>query len=110
VGPTTPECRAADTPFLQTLAYCISTQCEPFNIKASKLEWYWEEKATGSLTAVPKWTYAQALESIEEKPTVTVEKGDTLNFTSLIDEERWYNEKVSMEFFEYQETRHSRYT
>jgi len=88
----------------------MDTQCAPFAVKASKLEWYWEEKATGSLTAIPKWTYAEALDSITQPPTAQVEEEGTLNFTALVDEKRWYDEKVSMEFFEYQEVRHSRYT
>lgn len=108
-GPTTPECRAEDTSYLQTLAWCINEQCAPFNVKTSKLEWYWEKKATGSPTAIPKWTYGEALLNVTVPPTEMVGEDEMLNFTAKVDKESWALEKGSMEFFEWQEGLHARY-
>ncbi|KIH93713.1 ferric reductase transmembrane component 4 [Sporothrix brasiliensis 5110] len=69
---TSSACWASDTPYLTSLAYCMTVQCavDEFSrgedIPASKLEWFWETEATGQIaagapTVTPKWTYAQAL-------------------------------------------------
>lgn len=69
---TSSACWASNTPFLTSLAYCMTAQCAigefsmGDDIPASKFEWFWETEANGQISAgavlvTPKWTYAQAL-------------------------------------------------
>ena len=108
-GPTTPECRANDTPFLTTLAYCINSTCAESGVDAWKLEKYWKEKTTDDPTVVPKWTYAQTLEHITGIPVKEVPEEETLDFTAVVPHELWDTQKRTMELFEKQETLHSTY-
>ncbi|KAK0625796.1 ferric reductase like transmembrane component-domain-containing protein [Immersiella caudata] len=107
-GPTSPECRAGDTPWLTTLAYCIDTMCEE-SVPAWKKEKYWAEQSTGSKTVAPKWTFAEALAQVREPPTREVGEEEMLNFTAIANHESWESNKVTREFFEIAETTHSRY-
>jgi len=106
---TTPECRASDTSFLQTLAWCIHEQCAAFDVEPSRLERYWELQTTGDPTILPKWSYSESFHNVTEIPDKTVEEEGTLNFTALVDPESWKVEKLSSEYFEMAETLHSRY-
>ncbi|KAB5566033.1 ferric reductase like transmembrane component-domain-containing protein [Coniochaeta sp. 2T2.1] len=107
-GPTTPECRAGDTPWLTTLAYCIDSTCEA-SVPAWKKEKYWLEQSTGSKTVAPKWSFAQALAQVKEVPTREVGEDEMLNFSALVNHESWQTNKLTREFFEEAETTHSRY-
>ncbi|KAF2841044.1 hypothetical protein M501DRAFT_1030227 [Patellaria atrata CBS 101060] len=107
---TTPECRAGDTPFLTTLAYCINSTCEEFDVDFWKLEKYWHDKTTGDVAAVPKWTYGEAVLEAGRNPPETEWDGEsTLNFTALVPKESWIAQKMTLEYFEEQETLHARY-
>ncbi|KAF2185754.1 hypothetical protein K469DRAFT_664736 [Zopfia rhizophila CBS 207.26] len=108
-GMTSPECRAGDTPFLTTLAYCINSTCAQYNVEAWKLEKYWADKTTGDKAVVPKWTYAQALAQVEEPPTEELEEDATLNFTAKVNEETWNEYRETLKHFELAETVHSQY-
>lgn len=85
----TPLCYTVNEPFLQTLAYCISTHCQdqPF----SKLENWWVEEVAGREPnqPVPKISYQKALANVGQAPTSIVGEEDVLNRTSLIDEDGW---------------------
>ncbi|KAM0433174.1 hypothetical protein ACHAQK_009353 [Fusarium lateritium] len=63
---TEPSCRANDTAFLTSMAWCINTKCA--DKKASKIEGYWEEWLTGSPSVPAKWSYAQALAEVDPQP------------------------------------------
>ncbi|KAL3422965.1 ferric-chelate reductase [Phlyctema vagabunda] len=106
---TTPECRASDTPFLTTLAWCMNSTCTDFGIEAWKLEKYWAEQSTGAIKTLPKWTYLEALMEVTEIPQQEVSEDGTLNFTAAVSRESWSAERMSMVRFEEQETLHSRY-
>ena len=66
---TTSACWAENTPYLTSLAWCMHTKCAHRNISNSKLEYFWENQATGQSNAgqmgVPaKWSYSDALANI----------------------------------------------
>lgn len=63
---TSPACRASDTAFLTSVAWCISDKCA--GLEVSKLEAYWEGWVTGSKDVVPKWTYSEALAEVHPRP------------------------------------------
>ncbi|KAK4442545.1 ferric reductase like transmembrane component-domain-containing protein [Podospora aff. communis PSN243] len=107
-GPTSPECRAGDTPWLTTLAYCIDTMC-PESVPAWKKEKYWAEQSTGSKTVAPKWTFAEALTQVKEPPTREVGEEEMLNFTAIANHESWESNTLTRQYFEDAETTHSRY-
>ena len=84
---TSPECYGNNTAFLTSVAYCMSTKCPEWNVRASKLEVMWEEQITGHLYIVPKWTYGEALAHVNPvPPKYQLTSNDTsLNVTSLVD-------------------------
>ena len=106
---TTPQCRAGDSPFLTTLAWCMNSTCTDFNVEAWRLEKYWRDKTTGDAAVLPKWGYAQALQQVAQPPREDLKKKETLNFTAIVPRESWDAEKKTMEHFEEQETLHARY-
>jgi hypothetical protein len=106
---TTPACRASDTSFLQTLAWCMNVQCAAFDVEPWRLQKYWEAKATGDSAVIPKWTFSEAFHNITEVPERAVEEEGILNFTAVVDPKSWKAEKLSMEYFEEQEGLHARY-
>ncbi|EGY16424.1 ferric reductase transmembrane component 3 [Verticillium dahliae VdLs.17] len=106
---TTPECRANDTSFLTTLAWCFKSKCAEFNVPVSKLQKFWEEEATGEPTAPPKWSYPAALQSIQEAPTKILTMHDSLNLTVLTSEEDWDVQFKILSYFEREEVIHARY-
>lgn len=108
-GATTPDCRASDSPFLTTLAWCIGTTCAESKVEAWKLEKYWREKTTGDKAVAPKWTLGQALEEVTEPPTRELGEDEMLNFTAQVSQEAWAMHAATMEYFEWQETLHARY-
>ncbi|KAM0276828.1 hypothetical protein ACHAQH_006363 [Verticillium albo-atrum] len=87
---TTPDCRANDTSFLTTLAWCLDTKCAEYHVPISKLQKFWEEQATGDPAVQPKWSFPVALQTIEKAPTQVLTMHDTLNFTALTSEEDWH--------------------
>ncbi|KAF4994630.1 hypothetical protein FGRMN_5675 [Fusarium graminum] len=81
---TEPSCRAKDTPFLTSMAWCINTKCG--DEKASTIEGYWEDWMTGSKGVQAKWSYAQALDQVNpQPPRYQLNMTDmVLNQTSLV--------------------------
>jgi len=106
-GATTAECRAGDTAFLTTLAFCIASNCADQRVDAWKLEKYWQEKTTGEKDVVPKWTYAQAAREVREPPTQELGEDNLLNFTALVPHDTWSSYVKTLEHFEYAENMHS---
>ena len=108
-GMTTPECRAQDTPFLTTLAYCMETKCAPYQVKPSLLQKYWEDQTTGDKAVTAKWTYASTLQQITEPPSLELGEEQTLNFTAKLSDEKFkagYDTNVA---FEREEKTHATY-
>ncbi|KAF1984279.1 hypothetical protein K402DRAFT_406240 [Aulographum hederae CBS 113979] len=107
---TTPECRSADTPFLTTLAFCINSTCSAFGIETWRLEKYWADKCTGDPSVLPKWTYSDTLRQLQGAPAQELpEEEAVLNYTALVPHETWDGNYRTLENFEEQETKHSRY-
>ncbi|KAL7806811.1 ferric reductase-like transmembrane component [Trichoderma aethiopicum] len=81
---TPPSCRAESTPFLTSVAWCMSDKC--VGVPASKLEAYWEDWVTGDKGVQPKWTYAEALAEVDPRPPKVQLSGSdtTLNATSIV--------------------------
>lgn len=106
---TTAECRANDTSFLTTLAWCMSSTCAEYKVETWKLEKYWLDKTTGEPEVMPKWGYTETLGKIKEAPEAEWNEEDTLNFTALVAHETWDTQRLTMANFELAETLHSRY-
>ncbi|KFY98048.1 hypothetical protein V498_01689 [Pseudogymnoascus sp. VKM F-4517 (FW-2822)] len=106
---TTPECRAGDTAFLTTLAWCMDSMCAPFSMEAWRLEKYWEERTTGLLGVVPKWTYAKTLQEIVVLPEAEFDKNAVLNGTVVVPRISWDAQMNTLGNFEAMETNHSKY-
>lgn len=80
---TSPECRAHDSAYLTTLAWCLRTKCAQYEVPTSRLEAIWEEEVTGDVSVPAKWSYTEALLNIDDPPTGQLVMGDTINATSL---------------------------
>lgn len=106
---TSPQCRAGDTAFLTTLAYCMSSKCAQYQIALSRLEKYWEEQCTGDPTVPPKWSYGAALQHVTEIPTRQLGKEDDLNFTAVVSEPAWRAQYGTDMAFEADERTGARY-
>ena len=86
----TPECKATNDPFLQTMAWCFHTHCA--DEKNSTLENIWEMDIVGRLKIQPspKYSYQVALSLVsKDPPTKVVDSEEVLNRTSLVDEDAW---------------------
>jgi hypothetical protein len=86
----TPECKATNDAFLQTLAWCFHTHCA--DVKNSTLERVWEMDIVGrnKVQPSPRYSYQVALAlASRSPPTEVVDSEAVLNTTSLIDEEVW---------------------
>lgn len=87
MGPpmTSAQCRAGDTPWLTTLAWCMRAMCAKYNVSTSELEAFWEKQSTEDPTVVPKWGYTTTLFNIAQPPTRALADADeSLNFTALV--------------------------
>jgi hypothetical protein len=82
---TSAECYGEDTPYLTSVAYCMSTKCQR-DIKFSQLQLFWEEQITGHLDIPPKWTYEQALTHADPSPPLyqLTSNDNSLNTTSIV--------------------------
>ncbi|KAF2873527.1 ferric reductase like transmembrane component-domain-containing protein [Massariosphaeria phaeospora] len=105
-----PLCYATNDPFLQTLAWCISTHCK--DVPISKLEQYWELNVAGrqSEQPSPKYSYQTALAMVTEPPTTVVDPEEILDVTSLVDEESYLGSYNGDWVFEIIETTSTRYS
>ncbi|KAH7305107.1 ferric reductase-like transmembrane component [Rhexocercosporidium sp. MPI-PUGE-AT-0058] len=86
--PTSAECRAGDTPWLTTLAWCLSSKCT--DLSTSKIEAFWELQSTEDPSIAAKWSYTAALLQITEAPTHELTAADTnLNITAIVNPETY---------------------
>jgi len=88
---TTASCRASDTNFLTTLAYCIKSRC---NATQREIENYWFAQVAGDSKTPPKWTYNTTLENIVGIPNITWASGRTINTTMIVPQSN-YNIQVN---------------
>ena len=87
-GPTTPECRANDSTFLKTLAYCMDTFC-PSTVSVWQREKFWSLRITGDESVLPKWPYTTSLAKITETPTLEFNSSNVLNETAILPQEEF---------------------
>lgn len=81
---TSPQCRASNTPWLTTLAWCMQINCAKFYVATSALEAFWEAQCTEDPTVDPKWDYVTSLQKITQPPTQELSADDEhLNSTAL---------------------------
>jgi hypothetical protein len=107
---STPECRAVNDPYLQTMAWCFHTHCS--GVKNSTLERVWEMDIVARLKVqpMPAYSYQVALSRVAQSPPTSVlDSGATLNTTSLVDEETWLSNFNGDEGFEKMEVRAETY-
>ncbi|KAI1045092.1 hypothetical protein LB505_009378 [Fusarium chuoi] len=100
-------CIAANSDFLRTLAYCLSTRCA--DISASELEAYWAGQATGDKTVSAEWTYGAALANVTAPPKRTYVAGDMLNYTALVADADYQYQYDFNVFFDWEEAVQSTY-
>nr|CDP30161.1 Putative ferric reductase transmembrane component [Podospora anserina S mat+] len=90
---TSSECKANDTAWLTTLAWCLHVNCKAHRM--SELQAFWETDATRDMTnfgntgtpVPPKWSYEESLQQITEPPRkMPVDTTTVLNFTALVPE------------------------
>jgi hypothetical protein len=98
---TSPQCRAEDTSWLTTLAYCAQTKCaaESGAVHISELEGFWEAQSTEDPTISPKWTFSQAVANVTEPPQRELgadAEAQMLNFTALVSPEAYTSQYNAM--------------
>ncbi|KAK0721936.1 hypothetical protein B0T26DRAFT_749404 [Lasiosphaeria miniovina] len=52
---STPSCYAASTPFLTSVAWCMSSKCAEYAVAASKLKFSWKQTVTGDRAVASCW-------------------------------------------------------
>lgn len=91
-GMTSPQCRADDTPWLTTLAYCAQTKCAGSDVPTSQLEAFWEAQSTEDPAVPPRWSFSQAVANVTEPPGRELgadAESEMLNFTALVNAEAY---------------------
>lgn len=87
---TSPDCRAGDTAYLTSLAYCLDTKCPPEVLLWEKEQFWVAPETTGDAAIPAKWSYQVALEQLLEGiPNVTWAMGNTLNVTMVVNDTFW---------------------
>lgn len=97
----TPECKATNDMFLETMAWCFYTHCP--EAKNSTLEGVWEMDIVGRLKTQPspKYSYQVALSSVSASPPKSIlDSMAVLNKTSLVDEDVWLSNFNADDIFE----------
>jgi hypothetical protein len=92
---TTPQCYASDSPYLETLAFCISKHCSKQS--SSTIDTFWSKYVIGWELATPQpmLTYEEAL-SLAGQPTSILSDGQTLENASLVAESDYVLEYASL--------------
>lgn len=106
---TSPSCRAGDTAYLTTLAWCMSTRCAGYDVPTWLLEKFWEEQASGDPGVPPKWDYGATIATMSEPPAREFLPDEMLNFTALVPEAAWTAQFNAMTTVEFEETVHAIY-
>jgi hypothetical protein len=79
-------CLASNTPYLQSLAYCIEIRCP--DVPGWRLERFWEAAAIttkeGESAVAPKISYSQSLATLTKPPNATLKTGAILRSPVMI--------------------------
>jgi hypothetical protein len=106
---TSPACRAGDSAYLTTLAWCMHTKCAEDAVPTWLLEKYWAEQASGDSAVAPKWDYGATIANISQPPTRELAPDDVLDSTALTPEAGWQTQYGTLTTVEFEETTHARY-
>ncbi|EME84289.1 uncharacterized protein MYCFIDRAFT_133650, partial [Pseudocercospora fijiensis CIRAD86] len=103
------ECYASNDPFLESVAYCISSRCH--DVSDWRLEQWWAKRIVGrqSHQPPPKQTYQQTLANIISPPNSTVPSDQMLMHTTLVSDETYQSNYNADGIFEVNEATHVRY-
>ncbi|KZL87948.1 ferric reductase transmembrane component 4 [Colletotrichum incanum] len=120
---TSPSCYATDNAFLASLAWCIHIRCTGLSVW--EIERYWRSTEASIRNShrsldepgvnvnnnlpVPKWTYQEALNNVNEPPKVTVTFAGPLKETVLVSDADYQLQYDTMGMFEKMEVAHQRY-
>ncbi|KAM3547734.1 hypothetical protein MY1884_009459 [Beauveria asiatica] len=105
---TTPTCQSRNEYYLQTLAYCIKSQCKMLHVSAA--ERFWEEQLVKLPDGSGPKSYTEVLEGIKEAPTRSLNATEVLNYTALITEEMWKAQYADVYHGARNEIKHSLYS
>jgi hypothetical protein len=95
IAGTSEHCFASNEPYLQTLASCISTNCD--DISNSEIDMFWNRYVVGWDLATPQpiYTYQTAL-GLAGQPSSILPFGKSLNQVSLVAENDYLIEYMSL--------------
>lgn len=104
-GTTTEDCRASNTPWLQTMAYCIQQNCDAMGYPAVKQAQCFSVQAVAGASEP---TFESCLPA--QSPTVELSADDMwLNVTSLVNRDLYSSTYGTLAEFTREEVLHSRY-
>ncbi|KXT06765.1 hypothetical protein AC578_7222 [Pseudocercospora eumusae] len=103
------ECYANNDPFLESVAYCISSRCH--DVPEWRLEQWWAKRIVGrqSNQPPPKQTWQQTLAKISTPPNSTVPSDQVLRQATLVSDETYQSNYNGDGIFEVNEATHVRY-
>ncbi|KAL2433960.1 Ferric/cupric reductase transmembrane component B [Exophiala dermatitidis] len=103
---TSDECRASDTAWLQTLAYCVHNRCTQDGVSEHLQNRCFGDQAAGGLS-VPNLREAFPL----KQPSIEVaDDAVWLNATSLVNSALWERTYETLSKFEFSEDMHTKYS
>jgi hypothetical protein len=106
MGTTSDECRANNTAWLQTMAYCIQQNCDADGYPADKQAECFSNQA---VAGAPKPTFQESLPAVP--PTVELPADAVwLNTTSLVNKDLYYSTHGTLAEFGRSEYLHTRYS
>ncbi|KAK5990335.1 Ferric/cupric reductase transmembrane component B-like protein [Cladobotryum mycophilum] len=105
----TPECRADNDFYLETVAFCIQAHCA--DVSLAELEAFWAGQVVNSKPdlPLPKKSYLQTLSRIVEPPKQQLNNSVLLNYTAIVDSEAWSRNYKTVANFANTEKTHARY-
>lgn len=104
---TAPGCYASNTPYLTTLAYCLSTRCESEPVARLNAFWARYTIGTSSPEPSPQLSYKTALRKAGT-PNETVNPGTLLAQTALVPDEVYQFQLKELESWNEAEDTHSK--
>lgn len=104
------ECLASNTPYLQTVAYCMYTHCDGSTTPAQRELW-WYSNVVGTLKdqPPPSMTYQGSLASLASVPNQTITVDTPLISPGLLSDSDYIANANVMANFQWVEGLHSRY-
>jgi hypothetical protein len=105
-GTTSSECYASNTPYQETLAYCVKSHCNIEGVSSVKQNTCFERLAAGGLP-VPSLQHSLPGTTPQEE---LAEDAMWLNKTMLVNEDYWQADRGTIEAFERSEEGHVKFS